>query len=360
VIEIPQKRMTRHVFVLGVPILLVLVAGCSENPSTLNHRALDRMGQGDLETAKGLLLQAAAAAPEAAVIQANLAEVYCRLGEFEKAQEHQARAVELAGGDNETYSRRLAEILVLAGRPRQTVPALEKLWKQNPDDPNIGYALTVGYLLLNDESAARGLLASCRKRFPDEPRFETLEARMALRRGATDAAARILETVISRNPDYAEAHLLLGDLLFEKGEFEEAAGHYQSALGDGTNPEINLKLGKTWSRLGMAEKAKEALTSAARGEYMSEALLELASLYLRNPGETWTKNESLSGALEACAGVLRDDPLNIRARNLKALVYARRGQLSLMLNEFATSLNVNPDQPAVRSIVETYEIPGGE
>jgi Flp pilus assembly protein TadD len=318
------------------------------------------MKLGNLEAAEDLLLRAASTAPRTAVIQANLAEVYCRIGEFEKAHAHLARAVELTGGNDEVYTRRLAEILVLAGRPREIVPDLEKLWEENPEDPNIGYALNIGYVLLNDEPSARALLASCRRKFPGEPRFETLEARMALRSGNTEAAARVLEQVLSRHPEYAEANLLYGDLLFERGEFERAVEHYRAALGDGTNPEIQLKLGKAWSRLGMAEKAEEALTNAAGGEYMSEALLELASLYLRNPGETWTRNESLSSALEACARVLRADPLNTRARNMKALVYARREQMDLMLNEFVTSLNVNPDQPAVRSIVETYEPSGWE
>jgi tetratricopeptide (TPR) repeat protein len=313
------------------------------------------MGRGDLVAAEALLLRAIKAAPGEAVIQANLAEVYCRLGEFEKAAQHQTRAVELSDGNSDDYSRRLAEILILAHRPRETVPALEELWESHPDDPNIGYALTVGYFLLNDESAARAFLAVCQKRFPGRPEFETLGARLALRRGDTAGAVRVLEAVLARHSHYAEAHLLLGDLLYESGDYLRATEHYRAALGDQMNPEISLKLGKTYSRLGEAEAADEALRNAAEGEHRNEALLELAHLHYRNPGETWTKSESLTEALGACDRILRTDYLNTRARNLKALVYARRGQLDLMLNEFSKSLSVDSNQPTVKSIVRTYE-----
>lgn len=343
----------------GVVLLLccavTLIAGCGENVASLNRRAVRSIQAGELASAEELLLEAVRRAPDEPLLHANLAEVYSRLRRYDEAQRHQSRCVELQGGEDPDQNRRLAEILMQNRRNREAVTSLEKLYTRNPDDPEIAYALCVAHLSSDDEGRVRTLLDECERRFPRNPLFQSLEARLALRSGDTGAARSLLEDVIQQHPDFAEAHLLLGDLCFESGEFSIAAERYGSTLAAHNSPEINLKLGKTYSRMGEALAAEKHLRQAIQGKFESEALLELAALYLRNPGGHWGRNHALSQAFESCDRLLAADPLNIRARNLKAMIYAQRHQLGPMLDEFAKSLSVNPNQPVVRAIVDTYQ-----
>jgi tetratricopeptide (TPR) repeat protein len=178
---------------------------------------------------------------------------------------------------------------------------------------------------------------------------------LALHDQDIEKARSILHEVIQKHPDSPEANLLLGDLHYAAGEFPQAAERYQKALAHRQSSEVLLKLGKTRSRLGEAYEAEKHFRKAVQGEYESEALLELASLYLRNPGGQWGKNQALSQALESCDRALVADPLNIRARNLKAMAYAERRQLGPMLNELNKSLSIDSDQPDVQALVDAYQ-----
>lgn len=336
-------------------VVLLLCSGCGGNVPSLNRKALLGIAAGDLAGAEQLLQEAMEKTPDEPILHANLAEVYCRLGRYEDARRHQALSAQLEPGPSPGYRRRLAEILLAAGRPKEAVVELEQLSRAEPDDAELASLLGIACLKAGEQSPAAALLEDCRARFPDHPFFPYAQAYLALEDRDPVAARALLEQVAAAHPDFPDAQLLLADLLVETGDFDAAVKRYETVLAFRNTPDLELRLGKALARLDRPAEAENHLLQAARGEFEGEALLELAILFVRNPGEHWTETESLSRAVDALDRILVADPLNLRARNLKGLVYARRRQLGPMLNEFTKSLSINPDQPEIRAIVDAYQ-----
>lgn len=334
--------------------------GCGDDGAELNRLALSRMEAGELGEAQELLRVAAMSAPDEPALYANLAEVSVRRGEYDYAARQQARAVELERGEDPAQRRRLGEILLLAGRPAEAVTELEAALERSPQDAGLAYALGVALFQAGERTRLRSHLDDCLVRFPGDPGFRTLESLLALVRGDTAAARDLLDPVLTENPEFVPAHLVMGDLALREGDLELAVGSYEKAMAESPDPSLSLKLGKASARLGRPEPAERYLQAAARGDHQSEALLELAALYARNPGEHWRPGEASTKALECLDRILVADPLDLRARNLKAAVYARRRQLDLMLNEYTKSLSIDPNQPEVRAVVKTYQAAGAE
>jgi Flp pilus assembly protein TadD len=58
---------------------------------------------------------------------------------------------------------------------------------------------------------------------------DTFGARIAFDRGDADAAERILQGLLKRDPKFGRAHELLGDLRLQEGRFAEAEAEYRAA-----------------------------------------------------------------------------------------------------------------------------------
>jgi tetratricopeptide (TPR) repeat protein len=80
------------------------------------------------------------------------------------------------------------------------------------------------------------------------------------------------------NPGYTEAHTLLGDVLLEQGQFEQAILQYTATLGiEPRNPIANHKMGKALAAQGRTAEAIQYLSKAIelKPDYV-EALNSLA------------------------------------------------------------------------------------
>jgi tetratricopeptide (TPR) repeat protein len=68
----------------------------------------------------------------------------------------------------------------------------------------------------------------------------------------------LLKRVIALNPDLADAHSLLGTLLFEKGQYNLAAAEYRKALEENPGlPELHYRLAQTYMRNGQKSLAEQ-------------------------------------------------------------------------------------------------------
>lgn len=79
-----------------------------------------------------------------------------------------------------------------------------------------------------------------------------------------DAAINMLNDLLKKKPDYLEASMLLGDILYDEERFKEATIVYTEALKyNPANYDIYYNLGMVYTRLNDFQKAKEYYQIAA-------------------------------------------------------------------------------------------------
>jgi tetratricopeptide (TPR) repeat protein len=87
---------------------------------------------------------------------------------------------------------------------------------------------------------------------PSDPEPYVRAAALALTQGRGVVAAGYLDRALQRNPRYARAHALLGDILVDRGARQEAIAHYRKALaGEGPVEKEAVR-----ARLAQAEAIK--------------------------------------------------------------------------------------------------------
>jgi Flp pilus assembly protein TadD len=257
------------------------------------------------------------------------------------------------------YERRLAELQILAGLNLEALDTLQGLTKARPADPGVSYLLAVAGLRSKQWHKARRAIKNALARFPSDPGIMACKARLEIEEGDLVAAQDTLEALLAQEPERSEAHLLLGDVHYLATRYSDALAAYQSALRFEEIPELNFKIGLSFLQLERASEAALYLERAALDEGQQEsALLALAVLYYRNPGGVW--ENSLSQAGQALDRLLEVNELSVAAHNLRGTVFGLKGHRGRMLDEFSTSLALEPNQPEVRALVERYHPPQSE
>ena len=141
-----------------------------------------------------------------------------------------------------------------------------------------------------------------------------------MRSGDLDAAQAQLERTLEIDPDFFNAHSLLGILLLEKGDYDGAIREHQKTVELTGGARGLGGLGIAYARSGRPEEARkmaEALAVRAREHYASA--LELARIYAalqdRESTLTWltTARRNLEGSArglrsEEGFAFLQDDP----------------------------------------------------
>ena len=99
-----------------------------------------------------------------------------------------------------------------------------------------------------------------------------------------DEAAEMLTNLLKKKPDYCEASLLLGDILFQQEMYKEATSVYQEALKhDPTNYDLYYNLGIAYTMLNDFENAKICYEKAADINHLlynaKYSLAEIALIY---------------------------------------------------------------------------------
>lgn len=175
----------------------------------------------------------------------NLALILSEQGDLDGAQGHFRRAAEIDPDDLEARVRH-AEVLTRLGRATEAIGLLREVLDQDGAMPIAQLALGAAHQATGDEPAARIALARVLEAAPGAPR-ERAEAHYRLavlaeaehtgaastghptNGNASDAAGHA-NKAIKLDPDFAEAHALLGRLLAQQERYPEAAGHYARAI----------------------------------------------------------------------------------------------------------------------------------
>ncbi len=215
----------------------------------------------------------------------NLALILAERGDLEGAERHFRRAVEIDPDDLEARVRH-ADVLTRLGRTPEAIALLGDVLKKDAAMPIAQLALGAAHQAAGDPEAARIALLDVLEAAPGAPReraeahyrlavlAETEASATSPNQGATHEDARHpashLEKAVDLDPDFAEAHALLGRLLAQRERYPEAAGHFARALArDPTNGTwhgaraMALILGKRYaSARGALASGRNALASA--------------------------------------------------------------------------------------------------
>ncbi len=217
----------------------------------------------------------------------NLALILAERGDLEGAERHFRRTVEIDPDDLEARVRH-ADVLTRLGKVPEAIALLGDVLEKDAAMPIAQLALGAAHQAAGDPEAARIALFDVIEAAPGAPR-ERAEAHYRLAvlaetegGGAlpneqpahedTGNPAFHLQEAVELDPDFAEAHALLGRLLAQQERYPEAAGHFARALTrDPANGAwhgaraMALILGKRYaSARGALASGRNALASAER------------------------------------------------------------------------------------------------
>jgi tetratricopeptide (TPR) repeat protein len=106
-------------------------------------------------------------------------------------------------------------------------------------------------------------------------------ARLLLEKNRRDAARRQLDATLKLDPLNYDAHYALGVMLFNEGDFDDAAEHLRTALAGPRSQDAALQLGRVTEALGRPQEALEYYTRVRHGPAAVEAALRSAAVLAR-------------------------------------------------------------------------------
>lgn len=277
--------------------LFLLLASCwILRGDTLDfaRRSLDT---GDPEAALVLLMSVKASHQDSPVWRRMVSEAHYRLGHIEQTLEHLQKAIRLAP-DNEQYYLDLGQVLSESNARTAVVAVFEAARTILPASLRIRLALAVAYLKVRDFEKARNmfldllegrpddesllsLLAECYDISGDWENAASIAARLRARNAQNSAGwyygakaeyelrrqqGESLETALEHarralqlGPDDWRSHLLVGKLLAETSQDQQAVVAFQNAIAlNQENPNAYYLLARTLQRLGRNKESSEA------------------------------------------------------------------------------------------------------
>lgn len=215
-----------------------------DDPETLFNVAMALIDLGDKPAAEERLREAIALDPEYREPRFNLALMLAERNDMEEAERHFRRATEIDPDDLDAKTR-WGEALGRLGRTADAIEVLTAVLAADAALPAAQLALGAARQAEGNTEAARKALNRVLEAAPGAPRERSeahyrlaalLEAEAAETAGkppAGDDDAEVeshLRAALELDPDFAEAHVLLGRLLGQQERFAEAAGHFARAL----------------------------------------------------------------------------------------------------------------------------------
>ena len=158
------------------------------------------------------------------------------------------------------------------------------------------------------------------------------------------------------DPQQADPELLIGDLFEEQKDHTEAINAYRRALElEGNKPDIMVSLARAYLRSGRYSSAKELLTDAI-GMAPDNGI---AHQYL---GFTQLKLKNTQAAIESYQRATQIDDNDWMAHKGLGVAYMLmsvknkkdEAQQAMALEQWNISLQIKPDQPKLKKLLERY------
>ena len=161
-----------------------------------------------------------------------------------------------------------------------------------------------------------------------------------LAQGQRGAAVRVLHGIIEKNPDDAEARLLLGSILSEDGNYPQATVHLREAVRLlPLSADAHNALGEALSGSGDTQAARPEFEKAVELDpELAPARVGLG-LILAQAGEAGAAATHLDRAL----ALYGDTEESAFPRYLRAKVYTQEGQVERAASELSKAVALRPD-----------------
>lgn len=233
-------------------------------------------------------------------------------------------------------SRRFFMFLALGLVLALLVPAQARD-SQLAQDAATNYLHAAAIHLQNDDlDRAVSILEEALDRAATTPELLTLLAQAYHRQGHLEKAANVADEALTHTPDYAPAHLELGDIYRDLGWLESACECYRGALGaDQTAPAAKERLVRTLLESGKAPEAAHVCR-----EFLAER--PTASLQTAL-GDVMQAQGDLAGARQTYERALDSDDRCARAHCGLAEVLLKQGDTDRAAKEARAALATAPD-----------------
>ena len=210
--------------------LLVLAGGCADRTASQYLQAARvQESRGELGAALESFQAAASTVPGDAFYQRRLGLAYLRRGMYPEATASLERALELEPHYADVY-RDLAAVFEAQEMKSAAIAWLERGTRQVPDYEPLHRDLVYLLLLQDRPDEAMSLLEAAVERWPDALWAHFRLAQLYRQLELFDRAEAALSTVLEIDSGIAEAHALLGNVLYEQEKYEDAADAYRRAI----------------------------------------------------------------------------------------------------------------------------------
>ena len=205
---------------------------------------------------------------------------YVEINFPEKARKPLERAVTLKPSDPDGHLW-LGRALMAVGQFKQAIPELQIASAAYPQDIEIRYAVARAYLLVSQQ-----MLDEIYQQAPHSPYTHYVLGHSFQALGKSDLAITEFKLAIQGNPNLRGAHSALGDLYYEKVQYDQALEEYQKELSlDPYNVLVACKTYDILIRHGRVDESIAPLEKINRerpGFYYADYELGRAFMQKRN------------------------------------------------------------------------------
>jgi len=288
-------------------------------------------------------------------VHSELARIYLRSGESEKALQASSRAIKADPDDTELMMMH-AGILESLERYKEAEPIYLSIIEKQPDLSDTYILLSNLYLQTDRFEKGEALLLDLIEKKPEDPsaiyflgrayeseeRFEQADLRLKqamelqpsnknlmldrirvlLKGGQKHQAKELCEAILRDNPENEPVRRILGHILLGENKFDEAVGHLEILGSVQENPtETRLQLALIHMQRGNnADAIRELTLLLARESDHGQARYYLATLYAGSNRE--------KEALEVLEKIEEGQLIFAQARNLEAFILRQQGKLA--------------------------------
>jgi predicted AlkP superfamily phosphohydrolase/phosphomutase/tetratricopeptide (TPR) repeat protein len=188
------------------------------------------------------------------------------LGYVQAPGEDQAKAVETCLLESQFN---LAQVYLDSYRPTEALTILEDLTKKKPEEIRFALHLAQCYLELSRLAEARVILEQLQKR-GRQPWADWLMGLLLSEENSLEGALEHLSRAAQAEPRLPDLHLRLGNTYLRMGRLEEAESAFQKALAiDPDSPDVHLGLARLLLRTRKnVQAAEEALTAVGLQHFL--------------------------------------------------------------------------------------------
>jgi Flp pilus assembly protein TadD len=231
----------------------------------------------------------------------------------------------------------LGQAFLSAGKRASAVGAFEEAAKRKPDSPAITVNLADALTQHGQAARALALLGHALKTAPDNPLlwYQFGIAQSAAEHDSEDVTA--FEKSVALDPEFTEAHNLLGAALARGGDLGRAENELRRALE--ISPDYPDALGNLGHLLAARGALAEAVFYFARAVELKPNDAEIRT----NFAVTLAGVRRLDEAQQQIDAAVKADPKSSEAHNFRGVLLDRAGEGTGALKEFLEAVRLQPD-----------------